>query len=92
MIKKKILWVNKTPLSEEAIKGLEKIYGEIELFQFKDFAEDALALAEKFESADVIAFQLGSLPPELERDCLNKTHIIHEIDEHFNFSRWKLPK
>jgi hypothetical protein len=92
MSKKKILWVKKTALSEKAIKELKKIYGEIELFQFNDFGEDMLALAEKFNSVDVIAFQLGSLPPELERDCLNKAHIVHEIDEHFNFDRWSLSR
>lgn len=50
------------------------------------------ALGSIFESVDVIAFQKGSLPSELERECLSKRHIIYEIDEHFHFTGWKLPK
>ena len=89
MSKKIIFWMNKKNLSDKAIKELEKIFGEVSLHQLNDF-KSHMTQALLFDTADIIAFQLGSLPPELEKDCLNKKHIIHEIDEHFDFTRWQL--
>lgn len=92
MSKRSVLWVKKKNLTEEAIKALKEALGEIELFQLNDLEGDILSQAEKFVSVDIIAFQKGSLPPELESDCLSRPHIIHEIDENFNFTRWTLSK
>ena len=92
MSKRSVLWVKRTNLSEEAVKALKEVLGEIELFQLKDFEEDLQLQSEKFSSVDIIAFQKGSLPPELEGECVRRPHIIHEIDSDFNFTRWTLPK
>ena len=89
---KSVLWVNKKRLSEKAIEGLREVLEEVELFQLKDFEGDILALVEKFSLVDVIAFQKGSLPPELQEECLRKPHVIHRIDGNFDFTRWELPQ
>lgn len=89
---KSILWVNKKDLSEKAIEGLKEILGEVKLFQLKDFEGDSLKLAERFISVDVIAFQKGSLPPELQEECLERKHIIYITDGGFNFARWEIPQ
>ena len=90
--KTRILWVNKEDLSKKAIDALEEILGEIELFQLGDLEENPLAIAEKFESVDIIAFQKSSLPPDLQESCLEKRHIIHRINGDFHFIRWELPE
>ncbi|MEA2097737.1 MAG: hypothetical protein U9P70_01530 [Patescibacteria group bacterium] len=89
MSKKSIFWMNKKNLSEEAIEELEKIFGEISLHQLSDL-KNLLTQTVMFDLADIIAFQLGSLPPELQEECLKRTHITYEIDENFDFKRWQL--
>ncbi|MCK4592279.1 hypothetical protein KAT63_02435 [Candidatus Parcubacteria bacterium] len=89
MSKKSIFWMNKKNLSKKAIEELEKILGEVSLHQLNDF-KSPLTQSVMFDSADIIAFQLGSLPSELQEECLKKTHIIHEVDKNFDFKKWQL--
>ena len=89
MSKKIIFWMNKKSLSKKAIEELEKILGEVSLHQLNDF-KNPLTQSAMFDSADIIAFQLGSLLPELQEECLKKTHIIYKTDENFDFEQWQL--
>ena len=89
MSKKSVFWMNKKNLSKKAIEELEKILGEISLHQLND-PESLLTQSAMFDLADVVAFQLGSLPSELQEECLKMTHIIYETDENSDFVRWQL--
>lgn len=65
---KKVLWVSRHMLSEEQLKDLQRIYGDVEIKQFADNVQSAKQLVEVGEDCDIFAVVL---PPALLADLIN---------------------
>ncbi len=84
---KSVFWVNFGNLSKEAVDALREIIPDVNLIQLNDVSQDEATSL--LAIADFLAFQKGSLPPELDQIIRNRRDVIeHETDFNSNFVEW----
>lgn len=64
----KILWVSRHQLNNEQLSDLIRVYGDVEIVNFKDTVKSAKQLVEVGEDCEVFAVVL---PPDLLADLIN---------------------